>query len=117
MTSLAPEPCDVVVVGPGPAGVVAALRACRLGARTALITRDEFGGMAADDGPVPVRTLAQAARLIREARQLIICTGGTSRPLAVPGSDLCRGGGQLCQRCYRRLPRDGDRGTKGADFL
>ena len=26
--------------------------------------------MAANDGPVPVRTLAQAARLIREARQL-----------------------------------------------
>jgi pyruvate/2-oxoglutarate dehydrogenase complex dihydrolipoamide dehydrogenase (E3) component len=44
--------------------------AARLGARTALITRDEFGGMAANDGPVPVRTLAQAARLIREARQL-----------------------------------------------
>jgi pyruvate/2-oxoglutarate dehydrogenase complex dihydrolipoamide dehydrogenase (E3) component len=41
-----------------------------LGARTALVTRDEFGGMAANDGPVPVRTLAHAARLIREARQL-----------------------------------------------
>jgi len=61
---------DVVVVGAGPAGVVAALRAADLGAKTALITRDEFGGMAANDGPVPVRTLAQAARLIREARQL-----------------------------------------------
>ena len=35
-----------------------------------LVTRDQFGGMAANDGPVPVRTLAQAARLIREARQL-----------------------------------------------
>ena len=33
------------------------------------MTRDEFGGMAANDGPVPVRTLAQAARLMREARQ------------------------------------------------
>ena len=61
---------DVVVVGAGPAGVVAALRSARLGARTALITRDEFGGMAANDGPVPVRTLAQAARLIREAKLL-----------------------------------------------
>ena len=61
---------DVVVVGAGPAGVVAALRAARLGASTVLITRDQFGGMAANDGPVPVRTLAQAARLIREARQL-----------------------------------------------
>jgi pyruvate/2-oxoglutarate dehydrogenase complex dihydrolipoamide dehydrogenase (E3) component len=61
---------DVVVIGAGPAGVVAALRAADLGARTALVTRDEFGGMAANDGPVPVRTLAHAARLIREARQL-----------------------------------------------
>jgi pyruvate/2-oxoglutarate dehydrogenase complex dihydrolipoamide dehydrogenase (E3) component len=61
---------DVVVIGAGPAGVVAALRAADLGARTALIARDEFGGMAANDGPVPVRTLAHAARLMREARQL-----------------------------------------------
>jgi dihydrolipoamide dehydrogenase len=41
-----------------------------LGARIVLVTRAEFGGMAANDGPVPVRTLAHAARLIREARQL-----------------------------------------------
>src|SRR5438128_11528249 len=60
----------IVVVGAGPAGVLAALRAAELGARTALVSRDEFGGMAANDGPVPVRTLAHAARLIREARQL-----------------------------------------------
>ena len=50
--------------------LVAALRAADLGAKTALVTRDEFGGMAANDGPVPVRTLAHAARLIRDARQL-----------------------------------------------
>jgi pyruvate/2-oxoglutarate dehydrogenase complex dihydrolipoamide dehydrogenase (E3) component len=61
---------DVVVVGAGPAGVLAALRAAELGARTVLVTRTEFGGMAANDGPVPVRTLAHAARLLREARQL-----------------------------------------------
>src|SRR5882762_11802265 len=61
---------DVVIVGAGPAGMVAALRAADLGANTALVTRDEFGGTAANDGPVPVRTLAHAARLIRETRQL-----------------------------------------------
>jgi pyruvate/2-oxoglutarate dehydrogenase complex dihydrolipoamide dehydrogenase (E3) component len=61
---------DVLVVGGGPAGLVAALRAGDLGARTALVTRDQFGGMAAHDGPVPVRTLAHAARLLRDARQL-----------------------------------------------
>jgi pyruvate/2-oxoglutarate dehydrogenase complex dihydrolipoamide dehydrogenase (E3) component len=70
VTSSGATTLDVVVIGAGPAGVVAALRAARLGARTALVTRDEFGGMAANDGPVPVRTLAHAARLIREASQL-----------------------------------------------
>jgi dihydrolipoamide dehydrogenase len=61
---------DVLVVGAGPAGLYAAMRAAELGARVTLVTRDEFGGMAANDGTVPVRTLAHAARLIREARQL-----------------------------------------------
>jgi pyruvate/2-oxoglutarate dehydrogenase complex dihydrolipoamide dehydrogenase (E3) component len=60
----------IVVIGAGPAGTRAALRAGELGAQTALVTSGEFGGMAANDGPVPVRTLAYAARLIREARQL-----------------------------------------------
>ncbi|NUW43352.1 dihydrolipoyl dehydrogenase family protein [Nonomuraea rhodomycinica] len=61
---------DVLVIGAGPAGVFAAHRAADLGARTTLVTREQFGGMAANDGPVPVRTLAHAARLMREARQL-----------------------------------------------
>ena len=42
---------DVVVIGAGPAGMVAALRAAELGARTVLVTRGEVGGMAANDGP------------------------------------------------------------------
>ena len=59
---------DVIVIGAGPAGVLAALRAADLGARARLVTRAEFGGMAANDGPIPVRTLAHAARLMRDAR-------------------------------------------------
>ena len=61
---------DVVVIGAGPAGMIAALCAADLGARVALVARTEFGGMATNDGPVPVRTLSQGARLIREAREL-----------------------------------------------
>lgn len=61
---------DVLVIGGGPAGVVAALRAADAGAKTTLVTHGAFGGMAANDGPVPVRTLAHAARLIRDAGQL-----------------------------------------------
>ncbi len=66
----APQRFDVVAIGAGPAGTAAALRAAELGAKTALITREAFGGMAANEGPIPVRTLAHAARLVREARQL-----------------------------------------------
>ena len=72
---------DTLVIGAGPAGVLAALRAADLGARTMLVTRAEFGGMAANDGPVPVRTLAHAARLIREARQLGQYGIGVSEPV------------------------------------
>lgn len=61
---------EIAVIGGGPAGLLAAIRAGDLGARTALVTRDALGGMAALDGPVPVRTLAHAARLLRDARQL-----------------------------------------------
>jgi dihydrolipoamide dehydrogenase len=61
---------DVVVLGAGPAGVLAAIRAADLGARTTLVSSAEFGGMAANDGPVPIRTLAYAAQLMREAHQL-----------------------------------------------
>jgi dihydrolipoamide dehydrogenase len=57
-------------IGAGPAGVLAALHAAELGARTTLVSSGEFGGMAANDGPVPVRALAYAARLMRDARQL-----------------------------------------------
>src|SRR6476469_7311336 len=77
---------DVLVIGAGPAGVVAALRAADLGARTVLLTRDTFGGMAANDGPVPVRTLAHAARLLREARQL----GEYGISVSDPVLDYCR---------------------------
>ncbi|MFO7678974.1 MAG: NAD(P)/FAD-dependent oxidoreductase [Chloroflexota bacterium] len=61
---------DVIVMGAGPSGIAAAGRAAELGAKTALITKEYIGGMAANDGPVPVRTLAHAARLVREANQL-----------------------------------------------
>jgi pyruvate/2-oxoglutarate dehydrogenase complex dihydrolipoamide dehydrogenase (E3) component len=61
---------DVVVIGAGPAGVIAARRAAELGARTVLVSSGEVGGMAANDGPIPVRTLAHAARLLRETRKL-----------------------------------------------
>jgi pyruvate/2-oxoglutarate dehydrogenase complex dihydrolipoamide dehydrogenase (E3) component len=61
------EVFDVLVIGGGPAGVTAALRARELGAKVALVERGELGGTGTNEGCVPVRVLARAARLMREA--------------------------------------------------
>ena len=60
---------DIIVIGGGPAGVTAALRARELGASVALVERDHLGGTCTNDGCVPTRVLARAARLAREAHQ------------------------------------------------
>ncbi|NAZ74808.1 FAD-dependent oxidoreductase [Kineococcus sp. T13] len=59
---------DVVVVGGGPAGTSAAVRAAELGARTALLEGRRTGGTCVNTGCVPTRVLAKTARLVREVR-------------------------------------------------
>lgn len=61
---------EIIVVGGGPAGVTAALRARELGASVALVERGAMGGTCTNDGCAPTRVLAKAARLIRDAEQL-----------------------------------------------
>ncbi len=56
----------VLVLGGGPAGVTAALQAAELGADVTLLERRRVGGTSLNDGPAPVRTLARAARLVRD---------------------------------------------------
>ena len=60
---------DVIVIGGGPAGVTAALRARELGAEVALVERGQMGGTCTNDGCVPTRVLAKVARLLRDAGQ------------------------------------------------
>lgn len=60
---------DVVIIGGGPAGVTAALHARQLGASVALVERSRMGGTCTNDGCVPTRVLAKAARLARDAEQ------------------------------------------------
>jgi pyruvate/2-oxoglutarate dehydrogenase complex dihydrolipoamide dehydrogenase (E3) component len=58
----------IMVVGGGPAGVTAALQAREFGAQVALIEGKRVGGTSINEGPAPVRTLARAARLLRDSR-------------------------------------------------
>ena len=60
---------DLIVIGGGPAGVTAALRARELGARVVLVEKDRLGGTCTNDGCVPTRAWTRAARLRREAEQ------------------------------------------------
>jgi pyruvate/2-oxoglutarate dehydrogenase complex dihydrolipoamide dehydrogenase (E3) component len=56
----------LLVIGGGPAGTSAALQAAELGAEVALLEADQVGGTSLNRGPAPVRTLARAARLVRD---------------------------------------------------
>ena len=59
---------DVAVIGAGPAGTAAALRAAELGAKVVVLEAAEPGGTCVNTGCVPTRVLAKTARLIRDAR-------------------------------------------------
>src|SRR6266404_5641377 len=59
---------DVAVVGGGPGGYVAALRAAQLGAVTAIIEKDRFGGTCLVRGCIPTKALLQSSELYSLAK-------------------------------------------------
>jgi len=59
----------VVVLGGGPAGDVAALRAAQLGADVVLLERAELGGTCLNWGCIPTKSLLAAADLLRKIRR------------------------------------------------
>jgi dihydrolipoamide dehydrogenase len=59
---------DVVVIGGGPGGYVAALRAAQLGAKTAVVERDRVGGTCLVRGCIPTKALLQSAEVYTLAK-------------------------------------------------
>ena len=57
---------DVVVLGSGPGGYVAAIRASQLGKSTAIIEAQELGGVCLNRGCIPSKALLKAARHVHE---------------------------------------------------
>ena len=58
----------VVIIGAGPAGYVAAIRASQLGARVTLIERDRVGGTCLNRGCIPTKALLSDSKLLRKLR-------------------------------------------------
>lgn len=56
---------DVVVVGAGPGGYVAAIRAAQLGMKTAIVERDRLGGVCLNWGCIPTKALLRTAEVYR----------------------------------------------------
>ena len=67
------EKYDVLVIGGGPGGYVAAIRAAQLGLRTALIEKQHLGGICLNWGCIPTKALlhgAEVAHTIKQAGQV-----------------------------------------------
>ena len=63
------EERDLVVIGGGPAGYVAAIRACQLGGKVTLIEKDAIGGTCLNRGCIPTRALARGVELLDLAKK------------------------------------------------
>ncbi len=59
---------DLVVLGAGPGGYVAAIRAAQLGLRTAVVERDRPGGVCGNWGCIPSKAILSDATLFTEAK-------------------------------------------------
>jgi len=63
---------DIVVIGAGPGGYVAAIRAAQLGMKVALVEREHLGGVCLNWGCIPTKALlrnAEVARLLGEGKE------------------------------------------------
>ena len=61
---------DLIIVGSGPGGYVAAIRASQLGLKTAVIEKDKLGGVCLNIGCIPSKTLVNQAEIFSHIRDL-----------------------------------------------
>lgn len=59
---------DIVIIGGGPAGYVAAIHASHLGAKVAVVEKDKLGGTCLNRGCIPTKALTRSVEVLLEAR-------------------------------------------------
>lgn len=70
---------DVVVIGAGPGGYVAAIKAAQLGGQVAVVERERLGGACLNWGCIPTKTLLAGAAVlgfVQEAESFGVCIDG-----------------------------------------
>ncbi|HEX6666255.1 MAG TPA: dihydrolipoyl dehydrogenase [Solirubrobacterales bacterium] len=75
-----PDSFDQIIVGGGPGGYVAAIRAAQLGQKTAVVERDKPGGRCLNYACIPAKTILRSAEIFHEA--------SNSADLGVVASDV-----------------------------
>ncbi len=61
---------DVVVLGAGPGGYVAAIRASQLGKKVAIVEADKLGGVCLNRGCIPTKALLKSAHSVHEVHDM-----------------------------------------------
>lgn len=62
---------DVLVIGSGPGGYVAAIRASQLGLKTAVVEKESVGGICLNWGCIPTKSLMKSAQVFEYAKQAV----------------------------------------------
>ena len=60
---------DCIVIGSGPGGYVAAIRAAQLGKKTAVVEKDKVGGRCLNYACIPAKAVLRSADLLSEIRE------------------------------------------------
>ncbi|HHL40129.1 MAG TPA: dihydrolipoyl dehydrogenase [Deltaproteobacteria bacterium] len=77
---------DIVVIGGGPGGYVAAIRGAQMGAKTAVVERDRVGGTCLNRGCIPTKALYYSARTltaVKKAQRFGVSVAEASFDMAV----------------------------------
>src|ERR1700753_1826976 len=57
---------DIIVIGSGPGGYVAAIRASQLGLKTAIVEKESLGGICLNWGCIPTEALLNSAKVVEK---------------------------------------------------